>query len=220
VPREPLITSFPVNGAEGRAYGLLASISREDGPSRSLSGWAAYAFGFAERTAYGRSYPFDYDRPHALTAVACYRLGPKLELGVTGRVASGLPTTPPRGVLVLGAPDASDRDRDGDREELLPARDESGRLIYVADAGGAPTLNSSRLPTYARFDARLTFRPRGPQGRWLFYVEALNVLNRQNAASYDWDIVLDPGTLRPRIVVSDGQDGLPLVPTLGVRFRF
>ena len=90
----------------------------------------------------------------------------------------------------------------------------------MADPGGAPTLNSSRLPTYARFDARLTFRPRGPQGRWLFYVEALNVLNRQNAASYDWDIVLDPGALRPRIEVSEGQDGLPLVPTVGIRFRF
>jgi hypothetical protein len=220
VPRAPLITSVPVNGAEGRAWGVLASISREDGPDRRLSGWAAYAYGFAERTAYGRSYPFDYDRPHALTAIACYRFGSKLELGVTGRVASGLPTTPPRGVLVPGAPDRADRDRDGDREELLPARDESGRLIYVSDPGGADTLNSSRLPTYARLDARLTFRPRGPQGRWLFYVEALNVLNRENAASYDWDIVLDPGALKPRIVVSDGQGGLPLVPTVGVRFRF
>jgi hypothetical protein len=51
-------------------------------------------------------------------------------------------------------------------------------------------------------------------------VEVLNVLNRQNAASYDWDIRLEPGAARPHVVISDGQDGLPLFPTLGVRFRF
>jgi hypothetical protein len=220
VPAEPLITSVPVNGAEGRAYGVLVSLSRAERPGRRLSGWIAHAWGVAQRTAYGRTYPFDYDRRHALTAVASWRFGPRLELGVTGRVASGLPTTPPRGVKVLGAPDARDRDGDGDREEYVPARDESGRVIYVADPGGADTLNSSRLPTYARFDTRLTFRPRGPQGRWLFYLEALNVLNRKNAASYDWDIRLDPGAARPRIEVGEGQDGIPLLPTLGVRFHF
>jgi hypothetical protein len=217
---DPIITSVPVNGAAGEAWGVLATLSREDRPERTLSGWVSYAWGVALRSAYGRTYPFDYDRPHASTAVFRCRFSSRLELGVTGRVASGLPSTPPRGVLVLGAPDVADRDRDGNVEELLPARDERGRPIYVADPGGAGTLNSMRLPTYARFDARLTFKPRGPAGRWLFYAEVLNVLDRRNASSYDWDIRLDPGAARPHIEISDGQDGLPLVPTLGVRFRF
>jgi hypothetical protein len=220
VPSAPIITSFPVNGAEGRAYGVLATLSRDDRPGRRLSGWIAYAWGLADRTAYGRTYPFDYDRPHALTTVFGYRFSSKWELGVTARVASGLPTTPPRGVLILGAPDLLDRDGDGNLEELVPARDESGRLVYVADPGGAETLNSTRLPAYARVDARLSFRPRGASGRWLFYLEAINALNRENAASYDWDIRLEPGAARPRIEVSEGQDGLPLIPTLGVRWRF
>lgn len=220
LPGEAAITSFPVNGAEGKAWGVLASVSREDRPERRLSGWVSYAWGVADRTAYGRTYPFDYDRRHALSGVALYRFGPRLEIGLTGRVASGLPTTPPRGVLVLAAPDGVDQDRDGNRAELLPARDPNGRLIFVADPGGPSTLNSSRLPTYARFDARLTWRPRGTAGRWLLFLEALNVLDRSNAASYDWEIRLDPGAARPRIEVSDGQDGLPLVPTVGVRFRF
>ena len=220
LPREPIITSVPADGAQGRAYGALASLSLDDRPGHRLYGWIAYAWGRAERTAYGRSYLFDYDRPHALTAIAFYRFSPRLELGVTGRVASGRPTTPPHGVLVLGAPDQLDRDRDGDRDELLPARDERGQLVYVADPGGAATLNTSRLPTYARFDLRLSFSPRGPQGRWLFYLEAVNVLNRRNARSYDWDIRLDPGAARPRIEVSEGQDGFPILPTVGVRVRF
>lgn len=220
LPVDPVITSVPEGGAQGRAYGALATLSLDARPGRRFNGWVAYAWGRAERTAYGRSYPFDYDRPHALTGLAFYRFSPKLELGVVGRVASGRPTTPPRGVLVLGAPDALDRDRDGNRDELLPARDESNRLIYVADPGGATTLNTSRLPTYVRFDVRLSFSPGGPQGRWLFYAEALNATNHENAASYDWDIRLAPGALRPHIEVSAGQDGFPILPTVGVRLRF
>jgi hypothetical protein len=220
LPRDTLITSVPTDGAQGRAYGALASLSLDARPGRRLDGWIAYAWGRAERTAYGRSYPFDYDRPHALTAIAFCHFSPRLELGVTARVASGRPTTPPRGVLILGAPDQLDPDRDGNRDELLPARDERGQLVYVADPGGAATLNTSRLPTWARFDLRLSFSPRGPQGRWLFYIEALNVLNRRNATSYDWDIRLDPGAVRPRIEVSEGQDGFPILPTVGVRVRF
>jgi hypothetical protein len=209
-----------VDGAKGRAYGALGTLSLYDRPGRRLSGWIAYAWGKAERTAYGRTYPFDYDRPHALTALAFYRFSPRLELGLTARVASGRPTTPPRGVRLLGAPDQLDRDRDGNLDELVPARDENGRLIYVSDPGGASTLNTSRLPSYARIDVRLSWSPRGPQGRWLFYAEALNVTNHQNAASYDWDIRLDPGATQPRIEVSEGQDGFPILPSVGVRVRF
>jgi hypothetical protein len=220
LPSAPIITSRPVGGASGRAYGLLASVTRGERPGRRLSGWLAYAWGRAERTAYGRTYPFDYDRPHALTAVAAWRFSKRFELGVTARVASGLPTTPPRGVYVLGAPDVNDVDRDGNRDELRPARDGALRPIYVVDPGDASTLHTIRLPTYARLDARLTFAPRGPQGRWLFYVEAINVTDRENAASYDWDIRLDPGAERPHVVLREGQDGIPFLPTLGVRVRF
>jgi hypothetical protein len=220
LPTEPVITSDPLGGATGRALGALASISRDDAPERRFTGWLAYAWGKAERTAYGRSYAFDYDRRHAVTAVAHFRFSRRLELGITGRAATGLPTTPPRGVRILGARDLLDRDRDLDRDEILPALDESGRLVYVADPGDAATLNSIRLPAYLRIDARLSYAPRGRRGRWLFYVEALNVLDRRNAASYDWDIRLDPGAARPRIEVGEAQDGIPLLPTLGVRVRF
>jgi hypothetical protein len=220
LPTGLLITSHPANGAEGRAHGLLATVRKRDGPNERLSGWLAYAWGKSDRLAYGRTYPFDYDRRHAASLLAVYRATPRWEFGVSGRLASGLPTTPPRGVLVLGVPDTGDRDRDGNRDERVPARDDSGRPIYVTDPGGFATLNSTRLPTYLRIDARLSFLPRGPRGRWLFYLEAINLLNRQNAVSYDWDLRLDPGATRPRVEMSSGQDGIPLIPTFGVRWRF
>ena len=220
LPVAPIITSHAVSDASGRAYGVITSLSRAERPGRRLTGFAGYAWGRAERSAYGGTYPFDYERPHSFTALASYRFSPKLELGLTARAASGLPTTPPRGVLVLGAPDQRDLDGDGSRDELLPARDEHGRLVYVVDAGGADTLHTTRLPTYLRLDARLTYAPRGPAGRWLFYLELVNATNHKNAASYDWDIRLDPGAARPRVEVGEAQDGIPFFPTLGVRVRF
>jgi len=220
LPVSPIITSHAVSDATGRAKGVIASVSRDARPGRRLTGFVGYAWGRAERSAYGRSYPFDYERPHAVSALASFRFSPKLELGLTARAASGLPTTPPRGVLVLGAADQRDQDGDGNRDELVPARDEHGRLVYVVDAGGADTLHTARLPAYLRLDARLTYAPRGHLGRWLFYVELINATNHKNAASYDWDIRLDPGAARPRVEVGEAQDGIPFFPTLGVRVRF
>jgi hypothetical protein len=220
IPVAARITTEAVNAAEGHAYGLLAYVRRDQAPSARAFGWLSYAWGVTERTAYGRTYPFDYDRPHALTAVGGFRVSRAVELSGSFRLASGRPTTPPRGVLVLGTPDDGDADGDGDRTEVRPARDEDGRPVYVADPGGADTLNSIRLPAFVQLDLRLTVQPRGPQGRWTFYAEVLNVLNRANATSYDWDIRLDAGALRPHVVVTDGEDGIPLVPTIGARFRF
>jgi hypothetical protein len=219
VPLAPQITSLPVNDASGTAYGLLAFV-KKSGEEARVSGWLSYALGVAERTAYGRTYPFDYDRRHVLAGVVNLRFGSRTHAGLSVQGASGLPTTPPRGVLVLGAEDRGDFDRDGNTSEVVPARDDRRRPIYVADPGGADTLNSDRLPYYARVDLRLGYRPRGPQGRWLFFVEVVNLLGRRNAAGYDWDIRLDPGAERPRIEVTEGEDGVPRLPSFGVRFRF
>src|SRR6185295_11250904 len=69
VPSAPIITTNPVNGATGRAYGFDVYVEK---PAQSkltrdrLSGWASYTFGVADITSYGRQYPFDYDRRHSV----------------------------------------------------------------------------------------------------------------------------------------------------------
>ncbi|MGH9885870.1 MAG: TonB-dependent receptor plug domain-containing protein, partial [bacterium] len=106
VPHDPFITTFPTNDARGHAYGFDVYVSRlaRQAPTR-LTGWASYTYGVATRDAYGRSFPFDYDRRHAVTAVANLRLTPKLTLSTTGRLASGFPRTPVLGLRVASAPD-------------------------------------------------------------------------------------------------------------------
>ncbi len=220
VPIEPIITTTPTNDGTGRAYGFDLFVSRTAAPlSARLRGWASYTWGRAERESYGRVYAFEYDRRHAVSAVASYRLTDRWEMATTTRIASGFPRTPPRGLRVAAEKDAGDRDGDGNVTELVPARDGAGRLVYGVDFGGVSNLNTGRLPLFARVDVRATWRPRGARGRWEFYLEVINLLNRQNAGALDPRLVYDPGADRPRLVEQRDQN-IPRLPTLGLRVRF
>jgi hypothetical protein len=220
VPADPIITTVPTNDGGGRAYGFDLFVSRTTAPADArVRGWASYTWGRAEREAYSRLYPFEYDRRHAFSAVASYRLSNRWEIASTTRIASGFPRTPPIGLRVAGADDADDRDRDGVTDELLPAVDTGGRPVYAVDFGGVSNLNTGRLPLFARVDVRATWRPRGLAGRWELYAEVINVLNRENAGAFDPQLDYDPTSDRPRIVEKRDQS-IPRLPTIGLRFRF
>ena len=141
------------------------------------------------------------------------------ELASTTRLASGFPRTPPLGLRVAAEADVGDLDDDGNEEELVPAFDAGGRLIYAVNFGGIENLNAARLPSFARVDLRATWRPRGAQGRWELYAEVLNLLNRQNAGAIEPELEYDPTSDRPRIVEQRDQS-VPRLPTIGLRFSF
>jgi outer membrane receptor protein involved in Fe transport len=215
VPADPIITSTPTNDGAGRAYGFDMFVSRLATPGR-LRGWASYTWGKAERQAYGRTYPFEYDRRHAVTAVVSYQLTSKWELASTTRWATGFARSVPIGLRVAATPDADDLDHDSNVTELVPARDADGRLIYAVDFGGVANLNRGRLPDFARVDLRLTWKS---AGRWEIYFEVINALNRKNASTLTPKLAYDPTSDRPKIVQVPDQ-GFPLLPTFGIRCRF
>lgn len=217
IPVQPLITTVPTNDGRGRAYGFDVFVNRPGGGR--LTGWTSYTWGRAERDAYGRRYPFEYDRRHAFTLVSSFALTSRWDVAATTRIASGFPRTAPLGVRVAGREDTLDLDGDGLTDEILPARDGRGLLEYAPDFGGVPNLNGARLPVFARVDARVTWRPRGAAGRWELYAEVINLLDRQNAGAFDPELVYDPASDRPAIVEQRDQ-AIPRLPTLGVRFRF
>ncbi len=217
IPTEPLITTIPTNNGRGRSYGMDVFLNRPGGGR--LTGWTSFTWGKAEREAYGRLFPFEYDRRHAFTLVASYALTSRWEVAATSRLASGFPRTVPLGVRVAGREDALDLDRDGVTDEILPARDGSGLLEYVVNYGGIANLNGGRLPFFARTDARVTWRPRGAAGRWEMYAEVINLFNRQNAGALDAQLAYDANADRPSIVEKRDQ-AIPRLPTIGVRFRF
>ncbi len=210
VPAAAQITSVPVNGGRGAAYGVDAYLVRSE-PGARLAGWLSYAWGHADRETYGLRYPFEYDRRHAFNAVGRYRLGDSWSVAATAQVASGFPYTPAVGVRVAAEEDAAGR--------LVAARDAAGALVYTVDLGGLANLQQGRLPTYARVDLRITQRPGGADGRWSFYFEVINLLNRDNPVELETALEHDPAGSMPRVLARPTA-GFPFLPSFGVRVRF
>jgi hypothetical protein len=220
LPSAPQITSVPGNDGTGRAYGVELYLARQARSATDrVSGWASYTWGRAETTAYGRTFPSDYDRPHALSLVGNYRLSRLIELGSTVRVQSGFPYSVPIGVRVATVEDTGDADGDGNRTEQVPRRDALGLPVWTADFGGVGNLNSARLPLFARVDLRVNFRPRWHNDRWLLYVDVINLLNRKNTSGLSPELLYDPTSDRP-LVTTKRDTSLGLLPSIGVRFKF
>jgi outer membrane receptor for ferrienterochelin and colicin len=220
IPDAPIITSQPSNESSGRAYGFDVFVTRRATSAETrLTGWVSYTYGFANRSAYGRSYPLDYDRRHVLNLVGQWRLSRRLDLAVTGRFASGFPATPPAGLRVSATTDKNDLDSDGDREEWIPERDNAGRLVYVLDFGGVENINSARQPNYARIDARLTWTPGFGKKRLKMYLDVINVLNRRNPGVIDHKLEYDPESDRPRLIETR-EGSIPILPSIGIHFWF
>jgi hypothetical protein len=217
VPASPQITSMPSSSGVGDAYGFDVYLQkRATSRSDRVTGWVSYTWGRAFIESYGRRYPFDYDRRHALSVVSTIRLSRRFDLGATLRVASGFPENAPIGVRVASvlAPGATD----GEPGSLIPARSKDGLLGWTIDRGGVDQLNNARLPAYARLDLRLTYTsPRA--SHWQLYVEAINALNHENAGTLRAALQYDPTSDRPSIWLSRDQ-GLSLLPTFGLRLKF
>ena len=210
LPTAPLITSVPTNDGRGKAYGLDLFLSRSDGPTHPrLTGWISYSLSKAQQDIYGRSVPFSYDRPHALSVVWNWRMGSHWELAGTSRAASGFPWTQPAGIGVATREIGS---------RLVPVQTGPTRFATEITPGSVAQLNTGRMPLFARTDLRFAYRPRGASGRWELYAEVLNVLGRNNAWVMDVNIVDRTSFSSP--LKEEPVGGLPRLPTVGLRVRF
>ena len=75
------------------------------------------------------------------------------------------------------------------------------------------------MPYYGRLDQRIAHQPGGRTGRWSWYIEVINALNRDNPVELDAELEHDPTASAPRIVELPTA-GFPLIPSFGVRVRF
>ena len=143
----------------GRVYGLDALMRWK--ASGAISGWASYSF------LNGRVHLRDSDQwiasatdvRHTLTSVVKFAFGDDWEIGTTTRLGTGKPYTPILGSMV----------ENGVRQ-----------AVYG-------NIHSDRLPTYARFDTRLTRLLPTRKGTYVFYIEGLNLLDRRNIMAYTYD---------------------------------
>ena len=118
---------------------------------------------------------------------------------------------------MASTPDTLDRDRDGNVTELVPHTTPMDSWSTPSITAGWRILNTGRLPLFAREDVRHDMASARTAGRWEFYFEVINLLDRNNAGTLDPRLQYDPTSDRPKIVDTPDQ-GIPRLPTLGIRF--
>ena len=152
----------------GRATGVDALIRWAQ--TERWGGWIAYSFLDGElEVVDGERVSSEVDVTHSLTAVGMYTLA-SWQIGGTVRYGTGRPYTPAVGAT---------------RGDGFP------EPVY-----GDPM--SRRLPDYFRLDGRLTRFQRVGGRLAVFYLEVLNVLDRENASA----VVYDADWENPRTVGS------------------
>jgi hypothetical protein len=215
IPFDPLITSVPVNAGSGHARGLEVLLTKRPRSSDArLTGWVSYTLSKSDRETYGLTYPFDYDRRHAASVVAELRVSPRVTTSAALQAASGFPVTVPNSVRVATQPGITT----SGQPFVFPFRTFGG-FVYEVDYGPMARINSSRLPASSRVDFRATLHPRDGNGHWTFYLDIINVLNHRNQLAVFSDVGYNPSGPRP-IVVNQYGGGFPILPSLGLKYRF
>ncbi|HEX4567483.1 MAG TPA: TonB-dependent receptor [Vicinamibacterales bacterium] len=215
IPTDPLITSVPVNAGSGHAYGLEVLLTkRPRSAGTRLTGWVSYTLSKADRETYGLTYPFDYDRRHAASVVADVRVSPRVTMSAALQAAAGFPVTVPNGVRVATQAGTTT----SGQPFVFPAVG-AATYAYEVDYGSLSGINSSRLPVTSRVDVRATLHPRDGNGHWTFYVDVINVLDHRNQLAVFSDLKFNPSGPKP-IIVNTYGGGFPIIPSLGLKYRF
>jgi hypothetical protein len=206
------ITTVPVNGATGEAYGIELLLQKSgSGEEGTLSGWAGYTLAWANRFRDDIRFPFNFDQRHTVNLVLNYRLNSWLELGSNFQLGSGYPYTPATGfspVIVMAADSA------GGRRPRI-ATNLFNEVIFQVDRGGIENVASARLPIYHRLDLRATAYTDWWNLDWSFYLDVINVYNHQNILSRGYYVERGRPELKTREVSM-----FPILPTLGMSVRF
>ena len=155
-------------------------------------GWLAYTLSRSVRqdAPDAESYPFQFDQTHILTVLGSYKLGRGWEAGARFRLVSGPLDTPARSF-----PD-------------LPA-------VFAADAAAYTPLQaapfSERLPLFHQLDLRVEKQWQYEDFRLTFFVDLWNAYNNAAAEAISYNFDYSRRTY---------QQGLPLIPSLGLKGEF
>jgi hypothetical protein len=193
---------------KGNSKGVELLLRKEYG---AVTGWAGYSLAFTEYTVEGvnqnDAFAPRHDRTHVVNLVANVdwknlkrrwrgespiNHKSNWKFGFTFVYTSGQPITlPASGYFINTFPD-----RDFMNYELFPS-----------------AINDLRLPAYARLDFSITYE-RHFKGWSIFpYLQIFNIGNRKNV----WFVEYDNKEGQPDI---DEQYMIPILPTIGVNFKF
>jgi len=200
----------------GKATGVEFLLRKQTG---KFTGWFAYTLAFTEKTIelprasyfLGNSnvnrefqtYNPSFDRRHSLTLVANFQASDKWKLSTRFTYASGLPETPTIGWKQLYDIGDNPNEVYGD---LAPVK--------------APK-NSIRYPAYIRLDISIMRTYQFKDWSLQPYLQIINLTNHKNIFIYNYELEREidvNGNLLP--AKRQGIPMFPLVPTIGVNFKF
>jgi hypothetical protein len=205
-------TVFPESTGRGTANGVELLLRRTGG---SVSGWVGYTYSRTTREAHGYTFPFDFDRPHTLTAAGMWQFARRLRLSLTALQASGFAITPLHQEVFF----MRDWLPDGTQAPIARALRNADGSLHLAPNPGLRRLslrNRERLGGYARADVRVTY---ATAGRWEFYGEVINVFGHRNYVQ----TMPVPDAFGGSQGITTSQnvyDNFDRLPSFGVRFRF
>ena len=212
VPDAARITSLPVNGGDGAAHGVDVYLVRSDASAR-LAGWLSYAWGRAE--------PRHLRLPLSVRVRPPARLQRRRPLPARGAAGAspplrrwppGSPTPRPSGCAWPRR--RTQRPAGSSRRATPPGRSSTRWTSAVSTPCSAAACRTMPAWTCASPTSR-----EDPSGRWSWYIEVINLLNRDNPVEFQTELAHDPGALTPRIV-ENPTAGFPILPSFGVRIRF
>lgn len=212
------VTQIPINNSYGEAYGVEFFLAKKNILRDSkLSGWISYSLAYANRFEDGNSYPFRFDQRHTLNIVMNYDFNSWFSVGLRWQYGSGFPNSTPLGIKprILYV----DQNGDGNPETPIIATrrpfnnpNAEGEVIYDIDFGNQKL--NSRRPEYHRLDVRFNFFTNFWNLDWVFYLDVINVYNRQNVIGYDY-FINDDLTLG-----REANNMFPILPTFGFAVKF
>jgi TonB family protein len=189
VARTPALDQNFVYGNQGSGSVIGMETLIKYKPDSRFFGWFAYTLSRSVRRDSPSSpeYLFQYDQTHNLTVLGSYRLGRGWEIGARFRVISGNLDTP-------------------------VAQPPSVPALYASDAGAYTALSgkpfSTRLPLFHQLDIRVDKAWQFRTWRLSAYLDVQNVYNyaAREAISYNYNFTQ-----------STYQQGIPIIPSLGIR---
>ena len=185
--------------SSGYAFGIDFFLKKN---YRDIFGWISYSFGYTRRKQFDRYYAPRYDRRHNLNIVLGYKIPQSVPVLNNG-------TFNLRWYLASGLPYAEDLAR-----YRVYSYDPFDAAYYWEWYTIKGPRDAHRLPITHRLDAHLEkdFKILGISGSW--YIDVMNVYDRENVVFYGYDFDRDPPEKKSYTL-------LPIpIPSFGINFRF
>lgn len=188
-----------VTQGQGWAYGLEVLLKKDLG---KLRGWLGYTLSWTNRqfddVAFGKVFPYRYDRRHDINLMLTYKLSEKVDFAATWVYGTGNAVTLPMQTYASNY-----------NIEALKYSQES--LNYYEKR------NNYRMPAFHRLDVGVNFHKQKKHGHRTWSIGLYNAYSRKNPFFLNFQTSYSNGTKKKNLV----QYSLfPIIPSISYKYKF